>query len=176
MILIILIPILGSEGFPPLKILILVGLFFAMVGDIFLMLPGDFFLQALAAFFITHLSYSLGFLVDQGQPILWPILPVLSFSALVGWLLRDRLKEIKFPAFLYGLMISIMVWMAWSGWIQGYEINRLLAFCGAGLFMFSDLILSVSRFKVNFIAARGINLTAYYAGQWLIAISLINWG
>ena len=174
MILIILIPVLGGEGFSLIKILILAGLLFSLLGDILLMLPGDRFLAGLVAFSMAHLFYIAGFGIDQGAPVLWPALPVFGLTGLIGWFLKDGIGEMKIPALAYMGVISAMVWLAWSRWISGGQLDHLLAFCGAGLFLISDLILAVNRFKVDFKAARALDLVTYYTGQCLIALSVIG--
>lgn len=174
MVLIILAVALSGADFPALKALILAGLLFSLLGDILLMLPGDRFLAGLAAFLIAHLFYILGFWIDQGTPLFWPALPVFALAGGMGWILKDGMGDLKIPALTYMVVISTMVWMAWSRWIGGGQLVHLLAFCGAGLFMISDLILAVNRFKVEFKAARALDLAAYYTGQWLIALSVIG--
>jgi uncharacterized membrane protein YhhN len=174
MILIISIPILNTKSLSVYTGLILAGLGFALVGDILLMLPRDYFLGALIAFLITHLCYSVGFLLDQGFPVLWPILPVFGLTTLVGWFFKDNLGKLKIPAYSYLIVISMMIWLACSRWITGNILDNLLAMSGAILFGISDLILSVNRFKVEFKAARGLDLSIYYIGQWLIALSAIG--
>jgi uncharacterized membrane protein YhhN len=154
--------------------LILIGLVFSLVGDIFLMLPGDRFLWGLAAFLVAHLFYISGFLIDQGTPVIWLLLPVLSLSGLIGWFLNDGMGNVRIPGFVYLGVISAMFWLAWSRWITGGQPAQLVGFLGAGLFLLSDLILAVNRFKVKFKASRALNLAAYYAGQYLIALSVIS--
>jgi len=174
LLLIILIPVLGGVSFTPLTGLILAGLLFSLLGDIFLMLPSDPFLAGLVAFLIAHLCYGAGFLIDQGEVVFWPTLPLFSLVGVIGWLLKGGMGKMKTPGMIYMGVITIMVWLSWSRWINGGELDHLLAFCGAVSFMLSDLLLAVNRFKVSFKAARGLNLAAYYAGQCLIALSLID--
>ena len=174
MILIILIPVLNGEGFSLFKASILAGLLFSLLGDILLMLPGDRFLAGLTAFLFAHVFYILGFGLDQGTPVLWPILPVFGLAGLAGWILKDGIGKIKIPVYAYMGVISVMAWLAWSRWLTGGQLDHLLAFCGAGLFMISDLILAVNRFKSEFKAARVLDLLTYYIGQWLIALSVIG--
>ena len=174
MLLIIMIPVLGGEGFSLFKVLILAGLLFCLLGDILLMLPGDRFLAGLAAFLIAHLFYISGFGLDQGTPVLWPILPVFGLAVLAGWILKDGIGKMKIPVLAYMGVISAMVWLAGSRWLTGGQLDHLLAFCGAVLFMISDLILAVNRFKSEFKAARALDMLTYYIGQWLIALSVIG--
>ena len=173
-ILIILIPVLAAEDISLLTGLILAGLVFSLLGDIFLMLPKDRFLEGLIAFLIAHLLYISGFLIDQGMPVFWPLLPILGLSGVIGWFLYNGMGKMRIPSFVYLGVISAMLWLAWSRWISGGQPNQLLGFYGASLFFFSDFILATNRFKVNFKAARALNLTTYYAGQYLIALSVIN--
>ena len=173
-VLIILIPILGTEDISLLTGLILAGLIFSLLGDIFLMLPGDRFLEGLVAFLVAHLFYISGFLIDQRTPVFWPLLPMLILSGLIGWYLYGGMGKMKIPSFAYLGVISVMVWLAWSRWISGGQLEHLLGFCGASLFLFSDFILAINRFKIKFKAARALNLTTYYAGQYLIGLSVIS--
>lgn len=176
MVLIMLIPILGAESVSLLTGLVLAGLAFSLFGDVFLMLPGDLFLQGLIAFLVAHLFYISFFLMDQGKPVLWPLLPILGLSGVAGLFLYQGMGKIRIPGFIYLGVISTMVWLACSRWISGGELDHLLGFCGAGLFLISDLILAINRFKVKFTSARGLDLAAYYAGQYLIALSVASLG
>ena len=175
-VLIILIPILGTEDISLLTGLILAGLIFSLLGDIFLMLPGDRFLEGLIAFLAAHLFYISGFLIDQRTPVFWPLLPMLTLSGLIGWYLYGGMGKMKIPGFAYLGVISAMVWLAWSRWISGGQLEQLLGLSGASLFLLSDFILAINRFKIKFRAARALNLTTYYAGQYLIALSVITLG
>lgn len=174
MILIILLPILGGSGFSVYQVLIVGGLLFSLLGDIFLMLPDDRFLAGLVAFFIAHLFYIAGFLIDQGNVLWWIGLPVAGLAILAGLYLKNGFGELKIPASAYLVVISIMVWLAWSRWLGEGGTGSLLAFCGAILFMISDLILAVNRFKVELKSARALDLLTYYTGQWFIALSVIG--
>jgi len=174
MVLILLIPILGQSGFSIYKILILGGLFFSLLGDVFLMLPGDRFLEGLVAFLIGHLFYIAGFLIDQGTLIWWTVLPLILLASLMSWYLKDDLGKMRIPTYAYVGVISVMVWLAWSRWYSAGQFEQFLAFCGAVLFMISDLILALNRFKVEIRSARALDLLTYYTGQWLIALSVIS--
>lgn len=174
MVLIILIPSLGGEGFSPYKALIMGGLFFSLLGDVFLMLPDDRFLAGLTSFLVAHLFYIAGFLIDHGAIAYWTILPLFVLTALIAWVLKDNLGKMKIPVYFYISVIGSMAWLAWSRWISGGGVDHLLAFIGAALFLSSDLILALNRFKVAFKGARALDLLTYYTGQWLIALSAIG--
>jgi uncharacterized membrane protein YhhN len=173
-ILIIWIPIVGSKDPTLYKAVILGGLIFSLLGDIFLMIPGDRFLAGLLSFLVAHLLYILGFLIDQGRLILWAALPIIALAVIAGWILKSGMGKMKTPTFFYIAAISAMLWLAWSRWLTGDQTAELLAFSGAGLFAISDWLLAVNRFKQEYAVARGLNLFTYFAGQWLIALSVIG--
>lgn len=77
----------------------------------------------------------------------------------------------KIPAFIYALAILIMAWQSFGNWQLTDQLPALLAFIGALLFVVSDLVLTLNRFKFSFQAAQTIILSTYYAAQWLIALS-----
>jgi len=173
-VLILLLPVLGCADISLYGGLIVGGLAFSLLGDIFLMLPGDRFLAGLSAFFAAHLLYISGFLVGLDFQVYWPGVVVFSLAGLAGWFLKDGLGDMKIPAYAYMGAISLMVWLAWSRWISGSQIDQLLGFLGAALFLVSDLVLAINRFKIEFKASRALDLITYYAGQWLIALSVIG--
>ena len=49
----------------------------------------------------------------------------------------------------------------------------VIAFLGAVLFVISDSVLALDRFRGEFGAARALTLSTYYAAQWLIASSVV---
>ncbi|RME49244.1 MAG: lysoplasmalogenase, partial [Caldilineae bacterium] len=76
------------------------------------------------------------------------------------------------PVLVYVLVILVMAWQAWARWRNTGETAALLAFVGAVLFVISDTVLAFNRFQGEFAAARALNLSTYFAAQWLIALSV----
>ncbi len=173
-ILILLIPILGRGEISLYGKFILAGLGFSLLGDIFLMLPGDRFLAGLGAFLIAHLVYIIAFTAGQREFFWIPALPILGLAGGTVLLLYRYLGKMRIPVYLYVAVISGMAWMAWSRWMGEPRLESLLAAWGGVLFMISDLILALDRFKGKFKSARTLNLLTYYAAQWLIAISVLG--
>ena len=66
---------------PVLAWLILAGLVFSLLGDIFLVLPGNWFLAGLIAFLIAHIAYVFGFNVGGVQVQLQSLLIALIILA-----------------------------------------------------------------------------------------------
>ena len=172
MVLILLIAIMGQAAEPFYKYMIITGLVFSLAGDIFLMLPSDRFVAGLVAFLIAHLFYSAAFASEISALIWWPVIPLVIFGIIIYLILAPALGNLKVPVLIYVVVILIMAWLAWERWIQTGHMGALLASIGAVLFIISDAILAINRFRWRFTLARASNLTTYFAAQLLIAGSI----
>lgn len=151
---------------------VIAGLIFSLVGDIFLMLPDDWFMQGLVSFLAAHICYIVAFLSESGRTLSGlDLIPFLLYGALMLRLLWPHLGKLKAPVIVYMLAILLMGWAAASRWlIVGQEGSRL-AFIGAVLFIISDSVLALDRFKGRFRSAQLLILSTYFTAQWLIALS-----
>ena len=172
MVFILLIAILGQATLPFYKYMIITGLVFSLAGDVFLMLPADRFVAGLVAFLIAHLFYIAAFASEISVLIWWPLVPAVIYGIVIYTVLAPSLGKLKLPVLIYVVGILIMVWLAWERWIQTDQSGALLASVGAVLFVISDTILALNRFRGTFKPARALNLTTYFAAQWLIAGSV----
>jgi uncharacterized membrane protein YhhN len=172
-VLIITIAILGLE--PPslsYKWAIVAGLILSLAGDIFLMLPSDRFISALISFLIAHLLYIFAFSTVGGfYASIWSLLPLLLFGLSFMIFIWRELGSMKIPASIYALAIMIMAWQAFGNWQLTDQLPAFLAFIGALLFVVSDSVLTLNRFKISFQSAQAFILSTYYTAQWLIALS-----
>ncbi len=149
------------------------GLLFSMAGDVFLMLPSDQFIAGLVSFLIGHLFYIAAF--SRGMKIkssLFAGILFVLFGILVYGILAPYLGEMRLPVIAYLLVILAMGWRAWAKWGQTRKRPALIAFIGAVLFIVSDTILALNRFREHFEIARALNLSTYFIAQWLIAFSI----
>lgn len=172
MVFILLIAILGQATPPLYKYIIITGLVFSMAGDVFLMLPSDRFVAGLVAFLIAHLFYIAAFVVAINSLIWWPLIPLVAYGIVTYLVLAPHLGKLKWPVLIYIIVILTMVWAAWARWSQTHQSGALLAFAGAILFVISDTILAINRFRGAFKSARLSNLATYFAAQCLIAGSV----
>lgn len=172
MVFIWLIAILGQATFPFYKYMIITGLVFSLAGDVFLMLPSDRFLAGLVAFLIAHLFYIAAFLPEISALTWWPLVPLVIYGIVIYIIVASSLGKLKLPVLIYVVVILIMAWLAWERWSQTGQSGALLAFVGAVLFVISDTILAINRFRGAFKPSRALNLTTYFAAQWLIASSV----
>jgi uncharacterized membrane protein YhhN len=174
MILIILIAIIFPAIEIQYKIFIVLGLLFSLFGDMFLIYPEQHFKKGLIAFLIGHICYITAFTVSSSVHFTsWIFFPI----AIVGVLyLRNILPysgKMNIPITIYIIIIVIMGWMAMERLNYIPTSGTILAAIGAVLFMISDAVLALNKFRKPFISAELIILTNYFTAQWLFAVSVI---
>ena len=154
---------------------IIAGLVCSFAGDIFLMLPSDQFIPGLVSFLVAHLLYIAAFTSGTGFGFSWwALAPRVVFGIIMFRMLSPHLGKMKFPVVLYMAVILVMAWQAWERWGFTGQPLALIASLGAVLFVVSDAILALNRFRAQFKTARLLNLTTYFAAQWLIALSALS--
>jgi uncharacterized membrane protein YhhN len=151
------------------------GLLFSTAGDVFLMLPRDRFVAGLASFLVAHLCYLAAFTADApfgAGLLLW--LPFFIAGGAVVMLVWPGLRPaLRGPVAAYVLVIAAMAGQATGRWSVGGNEAALLAAVGAGLFVVSDAVLAIDRFRWPFGAARAVTLATYWSAQLLIALSVV---
>jgi uncharacterized membrane protein YhhN len=153
--------------------LILFGLLFSLAGDVFLMLPGDRFIFGLVSFLIAHVFYIGAFSGGPGPGFTaWIIATVILIGSVPAALLLPYAGRMKLPVLVYMIVILVMLWRAWERFQGIGGTSALLAAAGAALFVFSDSLLAWNRFRRPFKSAEAVKLGAYFAAQWLIALSV----
>jgi uncharacterized membrane protein YhhN len=150
------------------------GLLFSTAGDVFLMLPRDRFIAGLVSFLAAHLLYIFAFASDVpfgAAPLLW--LPFFAAGSAVVALIWGGLKPaLRGAVIAYVVVIAVMAGQAAGRWhVLGGE-GALWAAVGAALFVVSDSLLAINRFRAPFPAERGLTLGTYWSAQTLIALSI----
>ena len=173
----VLTAILQPHPVPVFYYLILAGLIFCLMGDVFLALPQEkMFTPGLGAFLTGHVFYIIAFnsLTGFNQWFSWQPLVVVIISAAVFIWLRPRLDHMRLPVFLYVVVITIMVAGAWAVYrFSGCAlIGQVFILGGAVLFYLSDLFVAVDRFVKERYLNRLIGLPLYYLSQFLLAFSV----
>ena len=149
------------------------GLAFSLAGDVFLMLPGDYFLAGLASFLPANLCYLVAFTRDSAfaaKPLPF-VLWTAAGAGAVAFLWRGVPAELRLPVLVYIAAILAMASQAASRHLSRRAPGSAAACLGATLFVISDTLLAVHRFRPPSIASPALVLPAYYAAQWLIALS-----
>jgi uncharacterized membrane protein YhhN len=149
-------------------------LLLSTAGDVFLMLPRDRFVFGLASFLVAHLCYVAAFSLGVpfgAAPLAW--LPYVTAGAVVVALVWPGLKSaLRGPVVIYVIVIAAMAGQATGRWLETGGTAALLAAAGAGLFVVSDAVLAIDRFRWPFRAARAVTLVTYWSAQLLIALSV----
>jgi alkenylglycerophosphocholine/alkenylglycerophosphoethanolamine hydrolase len=148
--------------------LLLIGLFFCMLGDGLL----GWFIVGLSAFLIGHLFYLSGFLSNWrfSKPRFATLVPIALYGSFMGWeivhaLIQDNNEALIIPVILYVSVISLMLW---SAIMTGHR----WAIIGSILFTISDSILSWNLFVSDISFSGPLIMTTYYAAQFCIAYSI----
>lgn len=151
--------------------LILLGLLFSWLGDVFLIPKRQFFFIAgLASFLMAHVAFSGAFLL---QPL--AVLPLaLATTAMVvvaiivlRWLWPYLPHNFRPAVVSYLGAISLMVVLA-SGTMAATGLQLVI---GAVMFAASDIFVARDRFVSPSVANRLWGLPLYYAAQLIFALS-----
>lgn len=155
------------------------GLVLSFIGDVALMFKSErAFMAGLVSFLLAHIFYIVAFL--SLVPIFtWnvPALVVVFIASLV--VLRwfwPKLGDMRVPVIFYVLVISCMVWRAWTVFFYGdieMSYKYLIAF-GATFFFLSDIAVAKDQFIGASFANRLWGLPLYYIAQFLLAFSVLG--
>jgi len=173
-ILIVLVPILFLKTSSKYKNLIIFGLLFCLIGDIFL-LDDAYFIAGLASFLIGHLIFTYALFNLKGFQKKYGIFSVLLLIGLAYFMyLRPSLGEITIPVGIYILVIVLMNWQALS--LYAIEKNKtfFIISIGAILFLISDSILAYDKFKEPFSLAGILILSTYWLAISMFAYSTLS--
>ena len=154
------------------SLLILFGLAWAFLGDIFLLSKKDIcFTGGLFSFLMTHLFYSYAF-YTQVTTYLWPALLVIAVYG-VGYyfMLYKYLKKDVVAVAIYVCVIVIMVWMAVCLYMSYKSVISLYIMLGAFLFAFSDSVLAWDKFKKPLKHEPALVMISYYLSQYMIVVA-----
>lgn len=150
--------------------LIIIGLFFCMMGDGLL----RWFVIGLSAFLIGHLFYSAAFLSRWrfSWLRLCTVIPIILYLAVFGNKILSSVSAngdhmLIIPLIAYMIIISLM---GWSALMTG---NRW-AIIGSLLFIISDSLLSWLLFVGEIAHGGQLVMLTYYSAQFLLARSLVS--
>lgn len=152
------------------------GLAFSAAGDILLDLDPSLFVFGLGSFLMTHLTYTCVFLRNRTRPfhlgtsrLVLVVLVVACAAALSAWIVPS-VGGLAVPVVLYICAITTMVVTAISARFKSPGVA-----IGAVLFLISDSVLAVNKFKTPVPFRDLIVWTTYYFGQIGIALGFC-WG
>lgn len=163
----------GGEAAPRVALGLLAGaLLLSSVGDYYLPLPDGRrnFVRGLGAFLGAHLCHLLVMLPHTTFPQALQIAGMLALLVLAAGMLAwlwPVLGSLRVPVGIYLGVICLMALAALS-------VPVPLLGIGALLFVFSDAVIAVDKFRVAVPWRGPIIWSAYYAGQVLLVSSLLG--
>lgn len=166
--------------------LVFIALILSLFGDVFLAFydsssccKNNFFYYGVISFATAHIFFSIAFMiltpfraVNLIAFILLSLFSLCFLKLYKGFDFKGMFKVIA----AYDLIICFMVSNAFSlfSLIQAGSTKTVVVLCGAALFFISDLVLSLIYFsKKHSPVLSAINLSTYYIGQGLIALSVL---
>ncbi|MGG9963799.1 lysoplasmalogenase [Ferruginibacter sp. SUN106] len=184
----LLIPVLlfllgTTKAAVPRKHLLLIGLFFSWLGDIFLLLESSyklFFIFGLVCFLTTHIFYIIYFLKIQPaavsllkkQPLLF--LLVVGYGISLVYFLYPHLNELKIPVMVYAAVICTMLLCSLHIFLKVNTPANIFYVAGAALFVLSDSLLATDKFYQPFAYAGVCIMLTYCAAQFFIVTGFIK--
>ncbi len=167
----------------PRKNLIITGLVFSWLGDMFLLFEEKnalFFIFGLVCFLTTHIFYIIYFLKIQSanisllkkQPLLF--LLVIGYGFSLVWLLYPHLGELKIPVMVYAAVICTMLLCSLHIFFKVNRPANVLYLTGAAFFVLSDSLLAINKFYQPFAYAGVWIMLTYCAAQYCIVKGFIK--
>lgn len=159
---------------------LLAGLALSWLGDVALLWPQGF-LAGLVAFLLAHLAYLWTFTRRAGFAA-WPPAFVGYFAvagAIAAFVWPGVPGPMRLPVLLYVACLASMAAQAAVQWRvlraagDAAAAGAALAAAGGALFVASDALLAINRFRMPLPAASLWVLGTYWAAQWLIAASMV---
>jgi uncharacterized membrane protein YhhN len=151
-----------------------VALCFATLGDVLLDWPGNYFLPGLCAFLVTQLLYTVFFARSWQHPFQLTnatrvlCIGVLLFSITLTLWMMPSLGKLTVPVMIY---IGALTLMVQSALLAQFKIKWIE--WGAILFMLSDSMIGVNRFKMQLPLRDYLVWATYYAGQCGIVLGYL---
>ncbi len=167
----------------PGKNLLLTGLFFSWLGDVFLLFEYKhalFFIFGLVSFLTTHVFYIVYFLriksahpsLLKKQPVL--IALVLAYGITLVWQLYPHLGDLKLPVMVYATIICSMLLCSLHIFLKVNKKAAVFYLLGAAAFVVSDSLLAINKFYQPFAYAGVFIMLTYCAAQFFIVSGYIQ--
>ena len=162
----------------------LLGLFFGLMGDVFLMWPDRLFLPGLVSFLINQILYVIGFstyynaggnqLMQIGLYILMLAAVMVVIYLLFKGMEKNNMQRMKLPVGIYALIITLMVISAVETFFFHWPVTAsVLVTLGAVSFYVSDIMNAWTRFVGPINNGRFKIMSTYHAAQILITVGIV---
>jgi alkenylglycerophosphocholine/alkenylglycerophosphoethanolamine hydrolase len=153
------------------------ALFLGASGDLLLEIDPSLFLLGLVAFLLGHLLYVVALHRETRGPAWARALPGAVYVAGMIALLAPRLPAtLVGPVAVYAVVLGVVLFRAAARvGVPGLDARwTRLGLLGAVLFTASDSLIAIDRFHTELPGARYLIMASYWAGQGLLALSLVH--
>ncbi|WP_375237781.1 lysoplasmalogenase [Aurantibacter sp.] len=170
-LLVILIPLIYSKTQTKYKTHIIFGLIFCLIGDV-LLLFNSMFIFGLIAFLIGHLIFIKGFILKEGFLVNYKSLAILILYACgFFWFIKNDLGDLLIPVIFYMTCILLMAWQGINLFLSKSDYFSKLIIIAVCLFVLSDTILAINKFKNTLPFANELIGITYWSAITLIGLS-----
>ncbi len=159
--------------------LIVAGLIFGTMGDIFLMLEEKWFIYGMGAFLVNQILYTIAFFLSitniaafpiWGLFLLAPVLLILYFNMPK---FMHKLGELKIPVYVYMVVILIMHISALLTLAEFNGLPFIFIYLGSLLYVFSDSFVAIEAFEKETPQAGLIAMATYILCQLYITLGAV---
>ena len=151
---------------------VLIAFIFSLFGDVFLMLGDEGFVYGMIAFLLAQVVYSFAFMQQVSVYNYYLLIPIFILTFGFYLFIVNNLGKYRRPVSIYVSIITLMLWVAVNRFVFETSLQNTYIFSGAILFVVSDGLLSVNKFKQKFPFAEAIILLTYYAAQYLFLMAV----
>ncbi len=157
---------------------VLSALCFSTLGDVLLLFDSKsalFFFAGLGSFLIAQIFYIITFFRMSNKPypsrVGWLYLFV--FVILLAILYPGMPMSMKIPVTAYGFCLTMMSLNSWRMYSMDHSVGLLIG-VGSILFMVSDSVLAIGKFKWELPYGHFIVMVTYILAQYLLASGLVR--
>lgn len=155
---------------------ILVGLIFSCLGDAFLVWKQNYFMHGIAMFAVSQVMYARAFGWKPFNPYALGVLSVIGIAGYY-YVASDLKGVLLCLVALYMVLILTMAWRAIAR-VQFFDElwtwTKLCGCAGSILFLISDFVIAIDKFRTPVPFSHTIVMSTYYAAQLGISLSVVD--
>ncbi|MBO0321129.1 lysoplasmalogenase [Muricauda sp. CAU 1633] len=158
-----------KQGHPKFKLIMMVAFGFCLLGDILLLNPA-YFVFGLIAFLLAHILFIVGFIKHKNFQFHWGSFVLLfAIGGFIFFWLKPDLGDFMIPVLIYVLVITCMAWQGIGLFLRDKGKAYSWIALAVILFMLSDTMLAVNKFKAPFAYSSVLILGTYWLSIGLLA-------
>jgi len=161
------------------RIIVTSALVFSIIGDAQLIYSDNsntLFVGGLSAFLVAHFMYIIQFSRTRNKDAgyLAPLLVLLIYAISIFWYLSDSLHNMAIPVAVYIVVFLSMILFAYLREDSMMDSSYICILAGALMFMLSDSILAITRFKGDIPHSRILVMGIYGMAQLLMILGILK--